>query len=113
MRTATISYNTYWRTATLSRLLQHRSRPSATSINTAFAAALRGHLARLARAKYSSNVVERMLRISDRELVRGMVRELTSEDALRALLSCSYGNFVLVAVVCYGCWGEEAEAGRV
>ena len=83
-----------------------------TAINAAFATALRGRLSRLARDKYSSNVVERMLRVSDRELVRGMVRELTSEDGLRALLSCSYGNFVLVAVVCHGCV-DEAEGGRV
>jgi len=86
--------------------------PAAASINASFAQALRGHLSRLARAKYSSNVVERMLRISDRELVRAMVRELTSDDGLRALLSCSYGNFVLVAVLCHGC-GDEAEGGRV
>ena len=91
----------------------HASPAASASINASFAHALRGHLSRLARAKFSSNVVERMLRISDKELVRGMVRELTSEDGLRALLSCSYGNFVLVAVVCHGCGEDESEGGRV
>ena len=80
-------------------------------VNAALVHALHGHLIRLSRAKYSSNVVEKLLRMRDPALVRQVVRELVSEEGVMGLLSCTYGSYVLVNVVVWGC--EEEEGRRL
>ena len=83
------------------------------AVNEALVRAVRGHLVRLSRAKFSSNVVEKLLRLRDPGLVSGVVKELTSEEALSSLqelLGHPYGKFVLQTVLAVA---EDEEQARL
>jgi hypothetical protein len=69
------------------------------SINELLYAKLRGHFARLSRQKFSSNVVEKCLRIPVPHLRTAIVAELIEADSVASMLLCSYGNYVLQNVL--------------
>ena len=68
-------------------------------INETLFVRLRGHFARLSRQKFSSNVVEKCLKIPDQTIRSAIIAELIDADAIATLLLCSYGNYVLQNVL--------------
>jgi len=75
-------------------------------INESLYRSLRGHFARLSRQKFSSNVVEKMLRIPDLAIRSAIVAELLEPESISAMLQCSYGNYVCQHVL-YVATAEE------
>ena len=74
-------------------------RPQLQVINDAIFRSLRGSFARLSRQKFSSNVVEKCLKIPDPNIRAAIVAELIEPDSIASLLQCSYGNYVLQNVL--------------
>jgi hypothetical protein len=60
---------------------------------------LSNHYARLSRQKFSSNVVEKCLRLNDRRVRSLIINELMSEETISSLLQDSYGNYVMQNVL--------------
>ncbi len=57
---------------------------------------LKGNYAALSRQKFSSNVVEKCLRVGDSNWRAGIVSELMADDnTVAMLLQDSYGNYVM------------------
>jgi len=56
--------------------------------------ALKGHLVHLSCQKFSSNVIEYLMRVAPEEVQHGMLEELTNPERLQLLQSNVYGRFV-------------------
>eukprot|EP00456_Euglypha_rotunda_P081310 TRINITY_DN7929_c0_g1_i16.p1 TRINITY_DN7929_c0_g1~~TRINITY_DN7929_c0_g1_i16.p1 ORF type:complete len:663 (-),score=71.59 TRINITY_DN7929_c0_g1_i16:16-1899(-) len=60
---------------------------------------LKGHYPRLSQQKFSSNVVEKCLRVGDASLRSAIISELMEEGTISALLQDSFGNYVMQNVL--------------
>lgn len=79
--------------------VQYDANIDSAALYTALYNGLRGHYAQLSRQKFSSNVVEKMLRINDTHIRSGIISELCETEVLQSLLACSYGNYVVQNVL--------------
>lgn len=79
--------------------LDESTQQSFAALNDALYRSLKGHFARLSRQKFSSNVVEKMLRVCDHRIRSSIIEEVIAEDVIPSLLQCSYGNYVMQHVL--------------
>lgn len=68
-----------------------------------------GHLADLSTQKFSSNVIEKCLRVSSEEIKKQMVEEISTSQVLQVLLQDPYGNYVVQTALTIADAGQRAQ----
>ena len=66
-----------------------------------------GNVCSLSVQKFSSNVVEKCIRVADPEIRKGLVAEVLNRSRLEKLLRDSYGNYVIQTILDYCDMGQR------
>lgn len=62
--------------------------------------------------RFSSNVVEKCIRVADPEVRRGLVEEVLDRSKLEKLLRDSYGNYVIQTILDYCEMKQRVQVSR-
>jgi len=80
-------------------VLDQKTKALYTQCNEQLHKGLKGHYPRLSQQKFSSNVVEKCLRVGDAQLRSAIISELMAEGTISSLLQDSFGNYVMQNVL--------------